>query len=89
MFLLLFTCGLEQCNDRAALPTKSCNDCKRRMKLSFYWDAFDIERMIEKKMVSSNFSWGSSRPTYSWVSLILLLILKILLFVLEIFLFLL
>jgi len=56
MFLLLFTCGLEQCNDRAALATKSCNDCKRRMKLSFYWDAFDIERMIEKKMVSSNFS---------------------------------
>jgi hypothetical protein len=89
MFLLLFTCGLEQFNDRAALTTKSCNDCKRRMKLSFYWDAFDIERMIEKKMVSSNFSWGSSRPTYSWVSLILLLILKILLFVLKIFLFLL
>ena len=56
MFLLLFTCGLEQFNDRAALTTKSCNDCKRRMKLSFYWDAFDIERMIEKKMVSSNFS---------------------------------
>ena len=56
MFLLLFTCGLEQYNNGAVLAIKSCNDCKRRMKLSFYWDAFDIERMIEKKMFSSNFS---------------------------------
>jgi hypothetical protein len=27
------------------------------VELSFYWDAFDIERMIEEKMVTSSFGW--------------------------------
>ena len=29
-------CGLEQCNDRPALATESCKDCRGRVELSFY-----------------------------------------------------
>jgi hypothetical protein len=35
--------------------------------LSFYWDAFDIERMVWEKTVSANFSgawWGASVTVY-------------------------
>jgi hypothetical protein len=46
IYLDIKLCGLEQYNDRVVLVTKSCKDCRERIKLSFYWDAFDIERII-------------------------------------------
>jgi hypothetical protein len=41
---------LEQCIGRIALATESWKDCKERVGLSFYWDAFGIEGMVEEKM---------------------------------------
>jgi hypothetical protein len=46
---------LEQCNDKDALATERCKDCKGRVGLSFYWDAFGIKDMVWKKTVSANF----------------------------------
>jgi len=48
-------CGLEQCNDRDALATERCKDCRGRVGLSFYWDVFGIKDMVWKKTVSANF----------------------------------
>jgi hypothetical protein len=63
VFLILFDTvyihikhrGLEQCNGNPVLDIKSCNGGKGRVDLSFCWDAFDIERMIEEKIVSTSF----------------------------------
>jgi hypothetical protein len=46
IYLDIKLCGLEQYNNRVVLVTKSCKDCRERIELSFYWDAFDIERII-------------------------------------------
>jgi len=48
-------CGLEQCNDRIALATERCKNCRRRVGLSFHLDAFDIKEMVLEKIVNANF----------------------------------
>ena len=63
MFLILFDTvyidikhrGLEQFNGSSVLDIKSCNGGKGGVSLSFYWDAFDIEGMIEEKIVGTSF----------------------------------
>jgi hypothetical protein len=52
--------GLEQCNGRAPLTTKSWKDC-RGWGCLFYWDACGIEGMVREKMVSSSFG-GATGP---------------------------
>jgi hypothetical protein len=39
----------------ACPATKRCKDCRGRVGLSFYWDAFDIKGMVWEKMVNVNF----------------------------------
>jgi len=46
---------LEQCNDRIALATERCKNCRRRVGLSFHLDAFDIKEMVLEKIVNANF----------------------------------
>jgi len=47
---------LEQCNDSSAIVTKSCKGSGGGLGLFFHYDAFDIEEMVGKKMITSSFS---------------------------------
>jgi len=48
--------GLQTPDAMLACPaTKRCKDCRGRVGLSFYWDAFDIKGMVWEKMVNVNF----------------------------------
>jgi hypothetical protein len=58
-------CGLKQCNSRPALATQSCKGSGGRVGLSFCWDAFDIERKVEEKMVSSSFGGVAGRGMWT------------------------
>jgi len=49
-------CGSEQCNDRVVLAKKELVKHAVKVRLSFSRGAFDIERMIEEKIVSSDFA---------------------------------
>ena len=53
--------GLEPCSGRATLAIKNCKDCMGRVGLSFHWDAFSIEGMVEEKTVSVDFG-GAAGP---------------------------
>jgi hypothetical protein len=46
---------LKQCNGSSVLATKSCKGSEEGLGLSFHWNAFGIEGMDEKKMVTSSF----------------------------------
>jgi len=49
-------CKLKQYNDNPALDTKSCKDSEGGVRLSFYWSAFNIERIVGEQMISISFS---------------------------------
>jgi hypothetical protein len=40
---------------------ESCKDSQGKERLSFHWDAFGIEGIVQEKMVSSNFG-GATGP---------------------------
>jgi len=46
---------LEQYNNSSALAKESCKDSEEGVRLSFQWDAFDIEWIVEEKMATSSF----------------------------------
>jgi hypothetical protein len=54
-YLDLKHCELEQCNGSSALARKSCKSNDGGVVLSFYWDPFDTECIVEEKMVTSSF----------------------------------
>jgi hypothetical protein len=58
-------CGLEQYNGSLAFDIKSCKGRRGGMGLSFRWGAFDIERLIEEKMVSTSFGEASSHGEWA------------------------
>jgi hypothetical protein len=47
---------LKQYNDKVVLTKKNLLSMQWRVGLSFSWDTFDIERIIENKMISSDFA---------------------------------
>jgi hypothetical protein len=48
-------CKLKQYNNSPALDTKSCKDNGEGVRLSFYWSAFNTEKIVGEKMISTSF----------------------------------
>jgi len=60
--------GIEQNNGLPIFAIKSYKSSKEGMELSFYWDIFNIEKLVEKKIISSSFdgaALGISEPAPS------------------------
>jgi len=51
---------LEPCSGRADPAIENCKDCMGMVRLSFYWDAFGIERMVEEKTANVDFGGVAS-----------------------------
>jgi hypothetical protein len=49
-------CRLKQCNNRVVLTTEKYKDCRGRVGLFFYWNAFGIKNIVWEKIINVNFS---------------------------------